>query len=276
MSVRGSSEGIRDKNCISKRVEPIIDIARLKSQYLFGIDIVDSFGNSLSDDAYQQFIDNAISMLEHDLDIALSPIMGEVEYKDYHYNDYVDWGYLYLNNFPVIQVQKIEMVFYKDDSGADIAVQRIPDNWIRLQRHDGIIRLIPNARFPATLQVGAHGFFPELLRGDTIPHAWKITYDYGFEDGKVPTLVNHIIAGLAAMQAFQIGGSLVIGAGIASSSISLDGLSQSINTTQSAENSAFSAQYKEYQDLIFGKNEKDPGLLGTLRAYYKGEVFGII
>lgn len=276
MSVSGSKEGIKNCNKISNKVEPIVDVEKLKSVYLFGIVVKDADGNVLPDSAYQTFIDNAVSMLEHDLDISMSPVIGEVEYKDYRLNDYKDWGFMYLNNYPVISLTSLEMVFYKDDAGGDLAVQQIPDNWIRLQRHDGIIRLVPNSRFPASLQVGAHGFFPELLKSTLVPHAWKITYDHGFEDGCVPKIINNLIAGLAAMQVFQVAGSLVLGAGIASSSLGIDGLSQSINTTQSAENSAFSAQYKEYQNLIFGRNEKDPGLLGKVRAYYKGAEWGII
>lgn len=276
MSVDGSSEGIRKCNSVSKKIEPIIDTTRLRSQYLFGVNIVDNDGKELGTEAYQQFIDNAISILEHDLDISVSPVIGEIEYKDYRYNDYVDWGFMYLNNYPAIRVQKIEMVFYKDEAGDDIAVQRIPDNWIRFQQHDAIIRLIPNARFPSSLQVGAHGFFPELLRSNIIPHAWRVVYDHGFVDGGVPVAINHAIGMLAAVQAYIIGGGLVVGVGIASNSISMDGLSQAINTTQSAENHAFSAQMNNYNDLLFGKREKDPGLVGRLRTFYKGEVMGII
>lgn len=277
MAIRGSREGVRKCNRVNTKTQPLIDVAKLRSTYLFGIDILDEAGNSLSDDSYQDFIDNAVSMLEHELDISIVPTFDEVEYRDYHYNDYYQWGEFMLNNFPVISVESIELVYFKDAQNNDVALQRIPDQWVRLQAHDGIIRLIPNAHFSANLQIGATGgFFPEILRADCVPHAWKITYSHGFEDGAIPTAINFAIAGLAAMQAFAVGGGLVIGAGIASTSLSLDGLSQSINTTQSAENSAYSAQRKEYNELLFGKNEKDKGLIGKLKTYYKGQDWGII
>jgi hypothetical protein len=277
MAIRGSREGVRKCNRVNKKTEALIDISKLKSSYLFGIEIEDNDGNPLSDAAYQDFIDRAVSMVEHELDISIVPTFDEIEYKDYHYTDYFQWGELLLNNFPVIALDSLELVYFKDQNQNDITTQRIPDSWVRLQAHDGLIRLIPNAQFSSQLQVGATGgFFPEILRSDMVPHAWKITYSHGFEDGKIPVAINHAIGMLAAVQAFSIGGGLVIGAGIASSSLSIDGLSQSIDTTQSAENHAYSAQMNNYNDLLFGKNEKDPGLIGKLRNYYKGEGFGII
>lgn len=275
--VKGSKEGIRQSNKLTKRVGPLITVDELKANYLFGIVIDDDNGNELSDEAYQQYIDNAVSMLEHTLDIYITPEQV-VEDKDYRINDYADWGYLYLNNFPVASIDKIEMVYFRDADGNPETLQEIPTNWMRLQNHDGIVRLVPNARFPANLQIDQSGnYFPEVLRAQMVPHLWRITYTAGFEDGKIPDIVNHAIGLLAAVQALIVGGNLVLGAGIASQSISLDGLSQSIQTTASAENSTYSATIKEYQNLLFGKNAQDrSGLIATLKDYYKGEGVGII
>jgi hypothetical protein len=275
--VKGSKEGIRESNRHAKRVGPLITVDELKAHYLFGIVIDDDQGNELSPETYQKYIDNAISMLEHTLDIYITP-ETIVEDKDYRINDYADWGYLYLNNFPVASLDKIEMVYFRDANGNPETIQEIPANWMRLQNHDGIVRLVPNARFPANLQVDQSGnYFPEVLRSNMVPHLWRLTYTAGFEDGKVPDIINHTIGLLAAVQALIVGGNLVLGAGIASQSISLDGLSQSIQTTASAENSTYSATIKEYQTLLFGKNAQDrSGLIAVLKDYYKGEGIGII
>jgi energy-converting hydrogenase Eha subunit A len=70
---------------------------------------------------------------------------------------------------------------------------------------------------------------------------------------------------------------LIIGAGIAATSISLDGLSQSIQTTQSAENSGYSAVIKDYSEKLFGKTKDDPfAILKILKDYYKGQSMNII
>ena len=109
----------------------------------------------------------------------------------------------------------------------------------------------------------------------SIPTALSI-YLAGFEDGKIPTTINQAISYMAAIQALIIGGNLVLGAGIGSSSLSIDGLSQSINTTQSAENSAYSATITEYSNQLYGSNERERGLLKTLNDYYKGAQMDII
>ncbi len=273
MSVTGDNDGIPCDNKKLTRTEPLISVAKLKQNYLFGIEIKDKAGNELPKSSFEQYIANAVSMFEHYLDIAISPILGFEENRDYHLNDYAEWGFMYLHNYPVIRIQKLEMIFFRDAQGLPEVVQEIPNNWIRLQRHDGILRLIPNARFPANLQISNTGnYFPEILRTETVPSLWRITYDYGFEDGKIPTLLNQAIGYLAAIQALIVGGNLVLGAGIAGSSISIDGLSQSIQTTQSAENSAFSATIKDYGDKLFGSTKDDPfAIIKTLKNYYKGQ-----
>lgn len=279
MSVTGGKDGLVVDNTFNTKSEPLISVDKLKGVYLFGLDIRDpNTGKEIPDDVYQQYIDNAVSMLEHYLDISIFPVRNFVEHKDYRLNDYADWGYFYLNNYPALAIRKIELVYFRDENGDPEVVQEIPNNWVRLQAHDGIVRLIPNARFPANLQISQTGsYFPEILRSQFVPHLWQITYDFGFEPGCVPVLLNQAISLAAAMQALVVGGNLVLGAGIAGSSISLDGLSQSIQTTQSAENSAFSATIKEYGARLFGANKDDPtALLKILSNYYKGQQMNII
>lgn len=278
--VKGSKDGLQPRGNIGiKRVEPVLTVEKLKNIYLFGITIEDDSGNELPNEAYQQYIDNAVSMLEHYLDISIAPVRDFVENKDYRFSDYVDWGYYILNNYPVISVKKMELVYFREADGTPSVVQEIPQEWIRLQPHDGMVRLIPNARFPANLQVSQTGnYFPEILRAEMVPHLWRITYDYGFDPGKIPVLINQAIGYLAAIQALIVGGNLVLGAGIAGSNISIDGISQGIQTTQSAENSAFSATIKDYGGKLFGENKDDPfAILKVLRNYYKGaDEFNIV
>ena len=279
MPVKGSKDGLHPGgNKIIGKLEPIINTAKLKQDYLFGIEINDKNGNPLPDKSYDQYISNAISLLEHFLDISITPVIDHIEDRDYYFNEYCDWGYFLLNNYPVIQIKKMELVYFRDPDGEPETLQEIPNQWIRLQPHDGIVRLIPNARFPANLQVSQNGnYFPEVLRTEHVPHLWRITYDFGFCDGGVPSLINQAIGMIAASQALIIGGNLVLGAGIASSSISLDALSQTINTTQSAENSAYSATIKEYGDKLFGANKDDPfAILKILKSYYKGSTMNLI
>lgn len=271
MAKKYSDDGLVLTSKQFSKFEPLVDVDSLKTNYLYGLTFNDQNGNPLPKSAFQQYINNAVSMLEHYLDISITPVDAFEEDKDYRLNDYADWGFMYLNNYPVRDIQKIEMIYFRDEDGLPNVIQEIPKSWIRLQKHDGIVRLIPNARFPANLQIGQTGnYFPEILRTGMVPHLWRVTYDYGFDSGKIPVILNQAIATIAAMQALVVGGNLVLGAGIAGSSISLDSLSQSIQTTQSAENSAYSATLKDYSNRIFGATKDDPfSILRILRNYYK-------
>lgn len=277
--VKGGKDGLVLDNTYNKKGEAIITVDKLKKTYLFGVIVRNRETNEdYSPEAYQQNIDNAISFLEHFLDISISPVKKFEEFKDYRINDYADWGYFQMNNYPVKCIRKMELVYFREEDGTPIAVQTIPNNWLRLQAHDGLVRMIPNSKFPANLQISQTGaFFPELLRSSLVPHAWKFTYDYGFDPGCVPVLLNQAIGTIAAINTLIVGGHLILGAGIAGTSISLDGLSQSIQTTQSAENSGYSAVIKDYSDKLFGKTKDDPNsILRILKDYYKGEQMSII
>lgn len=277
--VSGGRDGLVVDNTFNTKSESLVTVAKLKGVYLFGLDIKNpNTGQEIPDDVYQVYIDNAVSMLEHFLDISISPVRNHVEYRDYRLNDYYDWGFYMLNNYPALCIRSMELVYFRDENGDPEVVQTIPNNWIRLQAHDGLVRLIPNARFPANLQISQSGsYFPEVLRSQSVPHLWRITYDYGFDPGCIPVLLNQAISYLAAIQALIVGGNLVLGAGIAGSSISLDGLSQSIQTTQSAENSAFSATIKDYGGRLYGTNKDDPAaILTILKNFYKGAQLNMI
>lgn len=270
-------------NRLHTQVEPLITPAQLKARYLFGVEIIDKNGNEMPNKTIQTYINNAVSMLEHDLGIFIKP-QDIVEQKDYEANDYFHWGYLHLNYSPVICLTKLTIAYLRDvDSNGDLnesAVLDIPREWIRLSGDEGnILRLVPNNKFPARLQVEAGGsFFPELFRRHGhVPDLWLVHYRAGFEDGKIPVMMNQVIGLLASVQALSIAGNLVLGAGIAGSSLSIDGLSQSIQTTQSAENSAYSATRKEYADQLFGATKDDPNsLLQVLRNRYRGASLSMI
>jgi hypothetical protein len=280
MPVNGNSnEGLVNNNAIGKKSEPLVTVDKLKATYLFGVKIRDENGQEPADAFFQQAIDTAISYMEHLFDISITPVVGHVQYKDYHLNDYAEWGFMQCDNYPVIKINSLKMVYFRDETGLPVTVQEIPVSWIRLERHDGMIRLIPNTRFPSQLQISETGsFFPEILRATEIPHLWELNYDYGFDTGKMPVLLNQAIGFMAAMICLVPAGHLALGAGIAGTSISLDGLSQSIQTTASAENSAFSATLRDYSRRLIGETpqEQKVSILTILQNYYKGVTWNLI
>ena len=277
-----SDRGVSNLNYT--QTEPLTTPEKLKKTYLFGLeDIVDEKGNVAGDETIQMNINAAISYLEHELDLAIMPRKQE-EHKDYYANDYVDWGYMSLNRIPVISVDQIRVVYQRglDQNGVpDLETTLdIPANWIRLDPDTGIIRLIPNNKFPARLQVDSGGaFFPELFRRHSmVPNMWVVNYTWGFKDGCIPVVLNQAIGMYASMlYMLAIADIFPAGAGVANVSIGLDGLSQSLGTTASAENTTLSAKIKHLETFLFGdKNRGVSGLIPTIRNYYKGVGLQII
>lgn len=82
---------------------------------------------------------------------------------------------------------------------------------------------------------------------------------------KIDTLPADIIRALglkASLLSLDVAGDLIVGAGIAQISTSLDGLSQSVNTTASATNAGYGARVIQFQ-----KELKE--LMATLKATYR-------
>ncbi len=282
------AEGIRRDNKVIKRTESYLTVDMLRRRWLHGVDLTDNDGNELTEETLQDYIDIATNILETDLDICIAKrifkgpsvdsdgneLDGTAEEKDYQSNDYWQWGYFQLNNIPVIRVTDLRAVY------PNANILSYPLIWFKLQKHDGILRLIPAAGTLSQFQVDAGGqYFPEIFRTQGhVPLVWQVDYEAGFDDGKIPMDINLAIGLIAAIFALNIAGDLVIGAGIAGSSLSIDSLSQSIQTTSSAENHAYSAKVKEYQKLLYGESINSPnrGVIRSLRDFWQGSRINII
>src|SRR6185312_17119604 len=88
---------------------------------------------------------------------------------------------------------------------------------------------------------------------------WKVTYTAGmtkpkqqyiFRNHDMAANLKEMIYKKAAIGIMGVWGDLIIGAGIANQSISIDGLSQSIGTTQSAMFGGASSRIKQLQEDI--------------------------
>ena len=79
---------------------------------------------------------------------------------------------------------------------------------------------------------------------------YSIDYDAGFETSDdIPKDLREIIAKQAAVSLLNIIGDGLM-SGFSSSSLSMDGLSESFSSTQSATSAYFGARIKEYKDDI--------------------------
>jgi len=239
------------------RTEALISVEKLKSRFLFGVDLTDDDGNEIPQDTLEAAIMAAVDILETDLDITITPTTY-TERRDYIREDYMNWAYMLLYHFPVISVTSVKAKF---PNNADFIT--FPDDWVVLYKEIGELRLVPVSGSIQSYNIGNAGFLPHMFHWTEVPQFFEFIYVAGFANDAIPVLLNQIIGKLASIEIFHITGDLIAGAGIASYSVGLDGLSQSIGTTSSATNAGYGARIINYLKDI------DRGVK-LLRRYYKG------
>lgn len=233
---------------------------QLKSDYLFGITLEDEDGNEYPNANIDNWIEKAVAWMENQLQISITPTVITAENHDYQINEYMAFCYIQLHQFPVVSVDSIKASYAGQD------VMDFPSDWIQIYKESGQLQLVPSTGTLGQVLLGQCGglLLPMLnSRYSNMPHLFKVSYTAGFETNSVPGNIVDLIAMKACIGVLNIMGDILLGAGIASQSVSIDGLSESIGTTQSAENSAYSARIRQYERQIKAE-------LPELKAYYKG------
>lgn len=222
-----------------KTAEPVLDeiywssvsVDSLINNYLFGIDLSDANGNPLPRGLFAHYLNSATEYLSNLLDINITDQTFE-ERHDYYRNDYTNWGFIQLDHNPVKEVKSLQLMY-----GGRPSVD-IPLDWIQLDKLTGQITLFPAAGSANTLIIGQTGMlFGFQSQWDYAPSLWKVEYVSGIDekDKSMPLqMLMEAVYKRASCGILNVWGDLIIGAGIASQSVSIDGLSQSIGTTQSA------------------------------------------
>ena len=237
----------------------ILSIDDLKGRYLFGLNLADPYGNEMPDQLYQFWISAAVSNLEKRLDIRIRPTVVQGELHDWvRPQSAVRPLQLRTNMVPVQTVQAVRLRLPYTREGV-----AYPTESVRLRPTTGRITVYPvgSMMFPYADWGSAWGNC--AWDGDSIPDSWSVDYVAGFAAGRVPPEIVEVIGKLASYGPLNIAGDLIGGAGIASQSLSIDGLSQSINTTSSPMYSGYGARLSIYQREI-GE------MIPLLRKTYRG------
>lgn len=236
-----------------KNTGAVLSVSEMWSLYLYGISIKGGNGSTFSDDAIRMYIQAAQKEIENYFNLLFVKQLIEVETTSYYHTDY--W-----THFPIIQTEypvrepmaligmlaKMEQIIY-------------PWGWLFCERDQkGIgkrrISIVPTGA--STTQVNAEVILTGISsqigmqRFLNIPDYWNVQYITGFDIDKLPLDLFDLVGKLASLGPLNIAGDLILGAGIASMSLSIDGLNQSIGTTSSAENSGYSARIKQYTKEI--------------------------
>jgi hypothetical protein len=243
----------------------VMTVDEMKTVYLFGLDLTNDAGEPFPDLVFEWGLRWAVSWLEHKLDIRINPTELTERY-DYWRQDYQNWMTIQLRERPIVSVDEVAVTWPSD---VDVIV--FPDAWIRPRLDAGQVNIVPTAGTLAQSLLTAGGTFMPLVASglDFVPDVIRVTYTAGFPKGEVPMAIRDAVGKLAAFGPLNIAGDLIVGAGIASKTVSIDGLSQSINTTSSATNAGYGARLVQYT-----KELKD--VMPTLQRYYKGIRMGVV
>jgi hypothetical protein len=247
----------------------------------FGIEVTDPrTGEHLSDAFYKSKIESAVASVEKMLDVVILPRYVS-EHADFYRNDFESFMYLHTQQKPILQIQAVNLEY-----GGNL-VFKYPTQWWRVYNLAGSIEMVPTllysgeqgslnlaqvysgypmiAGIPQTTgsEYAPQMFHLEYVAGMLPPARRGVTQTYEMH----PDLWNMIIK-IALKEIFIVWGRLIIGAGIADMTLSIDGVSQTINTTQSA---MYGGAYADVVQL--DRDIKD--LYTTLKSYY-GNNLGLV
>jgi hypothetical protein len=228
-------------------VPDIVDAEWLKTRYLYGIDLTDDLKQDYPDELFEHALKLAVSALEGELGIRMRAPKEFVERQDVLHGD--DESYLLtgLDHRPVREVSKLELQL------GTFAPIELPASWAHIVAPlQGQIQVIPGDEgFSSVAMTSAGQLLLTTSSSRRYTPQWlKVTYSAGIDwtdDDEADELLLGAVGLLASMLPLDTAGDLIVGAGIASKSISLDGLSQSINTTSSATNAGYGARILSYQ-----------------------------
>jgi len=227
----------------------LVSVERLKRHELKGCDLTDNDGVPLPLETFEEAIREATDELAAEIDATLRPTLV-TEKHDYDLSKYQCFGWFQLDRVPVAEIISVEMKF--QGSGYNLV---FPPAWINtIDPMFATFNLVPQT---GTLEqflvaqggMGGGALMPVLRPGiyKWWPALFEIQYRAGFDLGEVPERLQKAIALKAAIEILNIAGEMILGSGIASQSIAIGGLSQSVATTSSATNAGHGALILQYE-----------------------------
>ena len=233
----------------------------LKARALFGIPLTSALtGETIADSTISHYIDAAISEIEHELDLYVTPVTFE-EKHDYIKHEFT-WSYNYLKLYHsnVISVEEVELTFSNTDEA--VGFVQFPVEHVHLQPQEGVIQLVPafGTSLSGFLLSAFSGTQFHALRAiglNNFPGGVRVKYTAGFEKDKIPAAITDLIENMAAYKMLTFIGPLIFPHN--SIGVSMDGVSQSVGT---AGPQFLAGRIKDLETII----EKQKA---TVKSYYQ-------
>lgn len=221
--------------------------------YLYGIKIQGGDGTSFSNDSMRYYIQAAQREVENFFNLKLVYQFIEEEKLTFYRADYWQNFPILFTNFPVNKpisltgrFNQIEQISY-------------PTQWLTNHQNSyGMykrrVSIVPTGSAVATAnaEVILSGLTTQLgsQHFNMIPDYWDFQYTTGFQLDNLPMDLINLTGKLSTFGPLGIAGDLILGAGIASQSLGVDGLSQGISSTSSATNAGYGARLVQYEREI--------------------------
>jgi hypothetical protein len=215
----------------------------LKKVYLTGIDLTDDQGNAFPDDIYQFGLDSAKQWLMNQLDIVI-PKATYTDRHDFNSMQFGEWWLINLDRRPVRQIKEIHMQF------GSMEVLQIPSSWItEVVPETGQVQLVPDSGTLMTWPLAQLAFYAASMLSTygKVPGWYRVVYDAGYDTTEMPYDVLDLGGKHAAIHPLITAGNLIIGAGLASKTVAVDGVSQSVNTTLAPSASGYGSMLTQYR-----------------------------
>lgn len=248
--------------------------------YMFGITVQNpDTGQSMGDEFYNHILERAVGKAERALDISILPDTQH-EMRDYHETEFNSYMFVHAYRKPILQVENLQLQF----NGRPI--YKYPANWWKVEHLAGHVQLFPTALMQTGQSMSYDAVFngyPQLAgvyppSGATFaPQMIQLEYVSGMLPRKkagrnkpweMPPELEQLVIKYALKEIYQVWGNLIIGAGIANKTLEVDGITETIGTTQSAMYAGASAQIIQIDSDI-------KELLDGLRAYFGYNMIGL-
>jgi hypothetical protein len=179
-------------------------------------------------------------------------------------NDYLNYAFVQLFRIPAQSVQEVRAVYPTGQT-----IQIFPQEWVRLEVSHSQFHLVPTSGSLAQVLLGGgNGYLPFIFAGLAyLPQLWHVDYISGFDPENIPRTVADAVMKYAAIECLQALSDLIGPIGQSSSSLSVDGLSQSVGRVLPA----FKARIDAYRrDLGLDDPNLRTGIIGQMRRTYMG------
>lgn len=211
-----------------ERFEHLPTPSSLKDNYLFGIPLTSSLtGQTVTDKALQHYVNAAISEIEHEFDLYITPVTFK-EKIDYDKEMFVkSYSFIQLKHGNVLDIEEFVLSFSNAD---DTEVISFPMEFVHVMPQEGVIQLVPafGSSFSGFLLSAFSGTQFHAIRAmgfTNFPGGIRIKYRSGFAKDKVPSIIVDLIEAMSAYKILSMMGPVLFPHN--SIGISIDGVSQS-------------------------------------------------